>query len=175
MEIMLDVQGVQVKAYVDDNEIAEAIRRKKSTGYERVARGKTYYRHRGTGTVDDTQHELLTTTDTAIFECGDYYSDKKVAENNIRADNLMRNLRRFAAQHGGCRQPGQSGYEIYWNRAANMLTAIDVCDCKDVGGIVFTDKDAANKAIVAFRSELAWYFNEYDPMPKGWWDTQNEI
>ena len=108
----------------------------------------------------------------STYESGNYYTDKNVARNNIRADTLMRKLRRFAAEHDGCVAPKDifgCCYCILWDRvnhvlfplAKNNVSAFSIC---------FHTQKAAEAAIEEFHDELIWYFTEYDPMPEGWWE-----
>lgn len=99
------------------------------------------------------------------YESANYYSSDIIAENNARADKLMRQLRRFAVQH---REPG-----INFNNA-NTAKFYIICDyendelranytsyAKVFGAIYFDSKEVANAAIDKFHDELIWYFNEY--------------
>lgn len=99
------------------------------------------------------------------YESANYYSSDIIAENNARADKLMRQLRRFAVQH---REPG-----INFNNADTAKFYI-ICDyendelrsnytsfTKVFGTIYFDSKEVANAAIDKFHDELIWYFTEY--------------
>lgn len=142
---------------------------KKKTGYERVEIGSLYL-------VDGAQN-LLTTLldhrdilDNAHYEIARYYSDKTVAENNSRADTLMRKLRRFAAENGGipkCEEWLDSrsrkycvGYEVSENKLVDDWNA----QFKIQGVVYFKTEEACQKAIEEFHDELIWYFTEYQAM-----------
>lgn len=99
------------------------------------------------------------------YESANYYSSDIMAENNARADKLMRQLRRFSVQH---REPG-----INFNNA-NTAKFYIICDyendelrsnyisfTKVFGAIYFDSREVANAAIDKFHDELIWYFNEY--------------
>ena len=99
------------------------------------------------------------------YESANYYSSDIIAENNARADKLMRQLRRFSVQH---REPG-----INFNNA-NTAKFYIICDyendelrsnyisfTKVFGAIYFDSREVANAAIDKFHDELIWYFNEY--------------
>ena len=99
------------------------------------------------------------------YESANYYSSDIMAENNARADKLMRQLRRFSVQH---REPG-----INFNNA-NTAKFYIICDyendelrsnyisfTKVFGAIYFDSKEVANAAIDKFHDELIWYFPEY--------------
>ena len=99
------------------------------------------------------------------YESANYYSSDIMAENNARADKLMRQLRRFSIQH---REPG-----INFNNA-NTAKFYIICDyendelrsnyisfTKVFGAIYFDSREVANAAIDKFHDELIWYFTEY--------------
>lgn len=176
MEITITINGKPVQATVDDAVIREAMGEKKpekKTGYERESKLNDYYFISSLGGVES-DVESNVAVDDSKFYAGNYFTCRKVAENNARADALMRNLRRFAAEHGGCGKPaiascapskGFDWYIIY--ECGNIHSKRGF---PGAGAICFKDNNIANTAIVAFHDELTWYFTEYDPMPEGWWD-----
>lgn len=173
MEITITINGKPVQATVDDAVIREAMGEKKpekKTGYEKETHYYFQMTDGGVATDTDVDHP----TDKERYASGNYYSSEGVARNNARADNLMRNLRRFAAEHGGCGKPGTAAYNGAKNYDWTVFCVEGVFRTKrafpDVGAILFKDEDTAHAAIDAFHDELTWYFNEYDPMPEGWWD-----
>jgi len=179
MEITITINGKPVQATVDDAVIREAMSEKtsektseKMTGYERHEHGK-YYLQKTDGDVR-TDEEIDHPLDQKRYQAGNYYVSKEVAENNARADKLMRNLRRFAAEHGGCGKPAiaaccpSRGFDVTIKFADGLKTTTE---SPRVGAVYFKDEDTAQAALGAFRDELTWYFTEYDPMPEGWWDS----
>ncbi len=174
MNVPVNVNGVTVEIPIDDAVIEEAIeakkRKEKKTGYERNPNG-VYYFSATCGKVEK-DRDFNIDVDGARYETGNYYTSEKVAENNARADALMRQLRRFAAEHGGCLCPKsrESVMEAYVIRYDGNLRASDVVNFwPTTWGALFTSKESCEAAIEAFRDELMWYFTEYDPMPEGWW------
>lgn len=103
-----------------------------------------------------------------LYKTANFYKDREVAENNARADELMRKLRRFAADNGGCeKQDTKTACVIdYYNGDVHPSTT----KVHSFGSIRFVNFDVTIKAIEKYHDELIWYFTEYDPMPKGWWD-----
>lgn len=177
MEITITINGKPVQATVDDAVIREAMGGKKpekKTGYERESKLNDYYYLSSLCGVD-ADVESNVAVDDRRFNVGNYFTCRKVAENNARADALMRQLRRFAAEHGGCGKPSvassapSKGFDSTIVYAANCVMAIGGERAK-VGGIYFKDIETARAAIENFHDELMWYFTEYDPMPEGWWD-----
>jgi hypothetical protein len=175
MEITITINGKPVQATVDDAVIREAMGEKKpekKTGYERESKLNDYYYLSSLCGVDS-DVESNVAVDDRRFNVGNYFTCRKVAESNARADALMRQLRRFAAEHGGCLCPKSRGMwtEAYVIRYDGNLSASVVYSFWDTTwGVLFVSKKSCEEAIEDFRDELMWYFTEYDPMPEGWWD-----
>lgn len=102
-----------------------------------------------------------------FLEAGNYYTDKNVADQNVRADNLMRSIRRFAelnhcsvypSNWDDCEDHYIISYDVY-----NMRIMPEDIDFPSLAEIVFTSKDSCLDAIETFYSELAWYFQSYLP------------
>jgi hypothetical protein len=100
-----------------------------------------------------------------MYEIGNYYSDKTVAENNIRADKLMRQLRRFAVEHRknelDWNDEWQEKWSIFYDSQAKRLGAWDAYTSRELSSIYFDYKEVAELAIETFRDELMWYFTKY--------------
>ena len=136
----------------------------KKTGYERVSKSDIYFYTYPSGCVETTC-EACYDIDDECYESANYYSDKTVAENNTRADKLVRQLRRFSVEH---REDGVNlndvntrQYCIYYDYGNNTLgTAFTLC-AKTFGVICFDSDETALAAINEFREELIWYFTEY--------------
>ena len=143
---------------------------KKKTGYERCGSIPFYCTVESTGRVH-TACDANTTFDDKNFDTANYYSDKKLACANARADTLMRQLRRFAAENGGI--PSQENMRrhekefvviVYKYEFETLIAEARMYNGSIPGVIFFNSEDAANKAIEEFRSELVWYFTEYEAM-----------
>lgn len=103
--------------------------------------------------------------DKERYIAANYYSDKNVAENNARADRLMRQLRRFAVEH--------RSNELNWkdNKQNKFLISYDYSlgdidieyedDCRELFTTFFDTRQIAQLAIDTFHDELIWYFTEY--------------
>jgi hypothetical protein len=103
--------------------------------------------------------------DDNLYEAADYYSDKIVALNNARADKLMRQLRRFAAEHREVKidfnNPSQDKWSICYDHSYNELTVAPWTFVQHFGFIYFDFEAVARLAIDTFHDELVWYFTEY--------------
>ena len=133
-------------------------------GYGRVAKYNYYYYVASDGVAEE-RIEKRDESDLALYIAANYYSSKELAENNARADKLMRQLRRFAVEH--------REYEINWNDRTqlkwyvlydynnNELYASSSHVCSVLGITYFNSKEVAQAAIETFHNELIWYFTEY--------------
>ena len=162
MKATLIIEGKEIEIEISEEEYKKL--HPSETGYERVPESDIYFYANTKGDIE-TACEDCYDVDDEYYESANYYSDKTVAENNARADNLMRQLRRFAVQH---REPG-----INFNNA-NTAKFYIICDyendelratytsyAKVFGAIYFDSREVANAAIDKFHDELIWYFNEY--------------
>ena len=136
----------------------------KETGYERVPESDIYYYANSRGCVE-TGCEDCYGVDDEYYESANYYSDKTVAENNARADKLMRQLRRFSVEHRECgvdfNDIKTKQYCIYYDYEDNTLVTTFMFCAKFFGVIYFDSEETANAAINEFHDELIWYFTEY--------------
>ena len=162
---------MKAKLIIEDKEIEIEISEEEykklqpsETGYERVPESDIYFYANTKGDVE-TACEDCYDIDDEYYESANYYSDKTVAENNARADKLMRQLRRFAVQH---REPGinfnnanTTKYYIICDYENDELRATYTSYAKVFGAIYFDSREVANAAIDEFRDELIWYFTEY--------------
>ena len=134
------------------------------TGYERVSKNGKYFYEFGKGDVESDIEDYYD-IDNEYYESANYYSSETVAENNARADKLMRQLRRFSVEH---REDGVNlndantrQYCIYYDYGNNTLgTAFTLC-ARVFGVICFDSDETTLAAIDEFREELIWYFTEY--------------
>ena len=162
MKATLIIEGKEIEIEISEEEYKKLHPSK--TGYERVPENSGFYYEYNRGGVKCSIDEYCN-IDNEYYESANYYSSDIVAENNARADKLMRQLRRFAVQH---REPG-----INFNNA-NTAKFYIICDyendelratytsyAKVFGAIYFDSREVANAAIDKFHDELIWYFNEY--------------
>lgn len=161
----LVVEDKEFDIEILDPKLQELIAPKKKTGYERVEQDKVFWYQNGDGSVMcGYDHHNVNCNN--YFDHANYYSDMTVSEDNARADNLMRQLRRFAVEH---REKELNFQEtVYWigydfkslNDLAVLLNEEGLW-AKSYGIIYFDSKKTAQLAIETFRDELIWYFTEY--------------
>lgn len=158
-----DMRDEEILALIRD---ARKEEEKQITGYERADNGEGYCEDRNGDLFYNYPNGV---SDSAIYDCANYYSDINVARNCIRADTLMRKLRRFAAEHGGCVAPcGPTAWYItyhYPDEAFEVKCAEYDSENFTPGMVLFATEQAAQDAIDEFYEELYWYFNSYAPMP----------
>ena len=162
MNAKLIVEGKEFDIQIMDPELQKLIKPPKKNGYERAHHDRYWFDNLD-GSVDN-ELDDATSVDDEMYEYANYYSDKTVAENNARADTLMRKLRRFAVEH--------REKEFDWNTSeykwyigyyyrSNELSVYNCCTAKSAGVIYFDSKATAELAITTFRDELTWLFTEY--------------
>ena len=162
MRAKLIVEGKEFDIDILDPELQKLVAPKK-TGYERVGQGDYYFYTCSDGSIS-TVMDRRNISANDDYECADYYSDATVAENNARADKLMRQLRRFAVEHRveNMRWGDSTQFKHYIVLDCGMSLGIHHCTITREPGVVYFDSvEAASDAIKTFHDELIWYFTEY--------------
>ena len=162
-KIKVIIDGIEMEVSVSEEELAKLTENKQNkTGYERVDKGKRYFIATGIGSVDALKDDS-TEYDVSYFENANYYSDRILAGDVARADKLMRQLRRFAAEN--CEEAQWDNKAEHWYIRHAMVDSRIYVDsvtyAKDFGAIYFDTEENAQKAIDEFKDELLWYFTEY--------------
>ena len=116
MKATLIIEGKEIEIEISEEEYKKL--HPSETGYERVPENSGFYYEYNRGGVKCSIDEYCN-IDNEYYESANYYSSDFVAENNARADKLVRQLRRFAVQH---REPG-----INFNNATTEKYYI-ICD-----------------------------------------------
>ena len=162
MKVFLRANGKEIPVEISEDDYAALTA---VTGYERQPHG-TYWYNDASGTFIDNDED--DEVDTEQYDYGNYYSLESVARANARADKLMRQMRRFAALHGGCKSPIEFGYVITWSSLPSESFKIlgASSDSFSFGSVKFASIEAATAAVKEFKEELHWYFTEYSPMPR---------
>ena len=147
---------------------------KRTTGYERASSGSCYYTD-SCGKVEaieecknwteDSEFGITSKFDEEVYKSGNYYSDPDVAANNIRADNLMRQLRRFAVENRKTdidwADENQDKHYLYYDYVNKEFFINSTSYWRTFGQIYFDTKEMAELAVEIFKDELLWYFTEY--------------
>ena len=164
MKAKLIVEGKEFPIEIQDPELQKLLTSQKKTGYERVGAGQKYWVQNIRGDVCWGTESVYFTGNNEFYDSANYYSDETIAKNNARADNLMRQLRRFAVEHRkkdiDWSDESQGKYYIY-NVVNTKNLAVDCRITKLFNSIYFDSEETAQLAIETFHDELVWYFNEY--------------
>ena len=165
MKAKLIIEDKEIEVEISEEEYKKLhLSEEKKTGYERVPEGDYFYYESCRGNAESSIDEYCY-IDDEYYASAYYYSSKTVAENNARADKLMRQLRRFSVEHRGREVDFNSTetakHYIYYDYGNNTLgTAFTLC-AKTFGVICFDSDETTLAAIDEFRDELIWYFTEY--------------
>ena len=162
MEAKLLVNGKEFPIEITDPELQKIVEYGKRTGYERVCKNDMYFAASSDGSLEET-YDVGIAFDKKRFESANYYASKEVAENNIRADTLMRQLRRFAVRHRVEKPIWNSeklNWSIFFDHDGNEIVALSSFWHQSMN-VYFDSKETCEAAIDTFRDELLWYFAEY--------------
>ena len=167
MKATLIIEGKEIEIEISEEEYKKLQpSEEKKTGYERVPKNGKYFYEFGKGDVESDIEDCYD-IDDEYYASANYYSSETVAENNARADKLMRQLRRFSVEHRGrgvnFNNKNTEKYYIYYNYdyENDELWVSSVFYSKSFGTIYFDSEETANAAIDEFHDELIWYFTEY--------------
>ena len=162
MKATLIIEGKEIEIEISEEEYKKL--HPSETGYERVPENSGFYYVSGRGDVESGIDEYCW-VDYKYYESANYYSSDFVAENNARADKLLRQLRRFAVQHRerevNFNNTNTKKYCIYYEYGDDKLRVSLAYCSKFFGAIYFDSEETAQAAIDKFHDELIWYFNEY--------------
>lgn len=169
MKVTINANGKTVQVEMTEEQLKElgVIEERSRTGYERVEKSETYY---VINTEDDSMiniTEFNDQTDERCYNTGNYYSDKTIAENNARADKLLRCLRQWQAQNdkpismSDWKNDNISKYYVDYDCFHELFFVTYAVRRRSLNNIYFTSDEKAKEAIEVFRDELLWYFTEY--------------
>lgn len=159
----LIVEGNEFDIEILDPKLQELLAPPKKTGYE-LERNEKWYHELTSGEIAGV-YPSSTIDPYSFYEMANYYSDKTVAENNARADKLMRQLRRFAVEHRDnnldWKNEKQRKWCIHYDHNIPCIAVFYYNSRQNLFIPFFDSKEAAELAIETFRDELIWYFTEY--------------
>lgn len=166
MNAKLIVEGKEFDIEILDPKLQELIAPTNKTGYEKATNEDgTFYFDNGAGYVQDSYDSYPETDGNNAYKAANYYTSKTVAENNTRADKLMRQLRRFAVEHRNnelnWKNSKQNKFLISYDYSLGDVDIEYEDDCRELFTIFFDTRQTAQQAIDTFRDELIWYFTEY--------------
>lgn len=165
MKAKLIIEGKEIEIEISEEEYKKLQpSEEKKTGYERVTEDNVFYyvSDRGDIEIGDDSFGFI---DEEYYDVANYYSSEIVAENNARADKLVRQLRRFAVEHredgGNFSDINTAKFYIYYDYTTYKLEIGSAFSSEVFGTIHFDSKGAIQAAIDEFHNELIWYFTEY--------------
>ena len=168
MKVELKVNDKTVQVEISEKQLKElGLIEEQPTGYERVKKGETYH---VINTKDDSMINIIEFNDETDEQCynkGNYYNDEVIAENNARADRLLRHLRQWQAQNDEViskedwNNESKKKWFIIYSYSSEEMYAEYYYIMRLPNTIYFTTKEKAEEAIEVFRDELLWYFTEY--------------
>ena len=162
MKAKLIIEGKEIEVEISEEGYKKL--QLSETGYERVPESDIYFYANSRGYVE-TASEDCYDIDNEYYESANYYSSATVAKNNARADNLMRQLRRFSVEHRehevNFNDTNAEKYYIYYDYSDDELGVSIVLRTRNFGAIYFDSEETARAAIDEFYDELIWYFTEY--------------
>lgn len=167
MQVTISANGKNIKAEISEEQakILGLVEEKPKTGYESLGTGETYY----LVNVDDeiTTMKYNSRLDRDCYDVGNYYSDKVIAENNARADRLLRQLRQWQAANDkpitkkDWEDYSVTKYNIDYDYFTNRLLVSWTTRDRKLNNVYFTSEKIVKEAIELFKDELLWYFTEY--------------
>ena len=165
MKAKLIIEGKEIEVEISEEEYKKLQpSEEKKTGYERVPESDIYFYVHSRGYVE-TASEDCYDIDDEYYESANYYSDKTIAENNIRADKLMRQLRRFSVEHRehevDFNSTETAKHYIFYDCIHNELDITFTFFARVFGMVYFDSEETAQAAMDTFHDELIWYFTEY--------------
>ena len=162
MKAKLIIENKEIEIEISEEEYKKL--QPSEAGYERVAKNFDFY-YDSSGSAVERGFDEYCYIDDKYYESANYYSSNTIAENNVRADKLMRQLRRFAVQHRKCwvnlNDINTEKYYICYDYEGNELGTTFTFVARVFGVIYFDSEETAQAAIDEFRDELIWYFTEY--------------
>ena len=164
MKAKLLIEGKEFEVEISEEEYKKIqTTESKKTGYERAIKDDEFYYVSSRGHVEFAPDDYRD-IDADYYESANYYSSNVVAENNARADKLMRQLRRFAVEHRKNEinwGDNTFKYCIRYDYESNKLGINNNSFFRSYGTPYFDLRTTAQAAIEEFHDELIWYFTEY--------------
>lgn len=165
MKAKLIINNQEIEIEISDTEYNKLVpKEERKTGYEATTGDELLWCVTTLGDVTNIV-PFCDTKDAKCYQVANCYSSEVVAENNARADKLMRQLRRFAVEHREIKfdwnDISQRKYIICFEYINKKIYTTDTCTIRYFGDITFDSRKTAQLAIDTFRDELMWYFTEY--------------
>ena len=176
MKVELKVNDKSIQAEISEEQLKELglfeqlkklglIEERSRTGYERGEVEETYYLVDVDDEITNMKHNGQ--LDRDCYDVGNYYSNKTIAENNARADRLLRQLRQWQAQNDKAisisdwKNNNILKYYIDYGCFNDQPFVTYAIRYRCPNTIYFTSGEKAEGAIEVFKDELKWYYTKY--------------
>ena len=178
MQVTINANGKTVQAEISEGQLKELglveqlkklglLEDKPRTGYEgrEECNNKKHYFVNTIDLVIEDENTVL--FDQNRYDVGNYYSDKTIAENNARADRLLRQLRQWQAQNdepisiSDWKNDNIFKYHIEYDCFNDFPFVVYTTRFRSPNTIYFTSGEKAEGAIEVFKDELKWYYTKY--------------
>ena len=133
------------------------------TGYEREGKDTVYY-FMDAMDILHSENEVYRPLNDFQYTSGNYYTDKQLAEDNARADSILRRMRQWQALNDVAVDRNASEiYSLVWQRSTRdiRINIIVKDKCLDNFEIYFSTFEKASEAAKVFRDDLIWLHTEY--------------
>lgn len=158
LKTQIEIDEADLKSIEEKNE-----EKHKFNGYERCETSNKYSYVNSKGEVI-TESDIDFEEDDLRFAVANYYSSEEVTRNNARADQLMRQLRRFAVENRkekiDWNDEKKHKYNICYSYPTQEIFVDFKSNCRNFE-TYFDSCGVAERAIEEFKNELIWYFTEY--------------
>ena len=150
MKIQINIDGKNIDAEISEEDAKELglLDKRPQTGYERVEEKECYFVIGAAGDVSK-QIECKAISDQRRRDCGNYYNDETVAENNARADRLLRCLRQWQAAHDRAitlkdwKNTNISKYKIKYSYTDDCVFACEEYGWRELNVVYFSSTEKA--------------------------------
>lgn len=159
-EAKLIIDGKEYAVQMKDEDVKTLTR--PETGYEFTSEDKLCYATATDGAAMSLNH--LCSPIFELYDTGNYYTDKELAEDIARADRLYRRLRQWQALNDTPVEWDNDDWNkfyIYYNFERKRICYETNHAYETFGTIYFSSQNAVEAAIAKFRDELTWYFTEF--------------
>ena len=167
MKVTINANGTTIQAEISEEQLKElGLIEEQPIGYERVKKGDVYY-FNITRSETVAEVECNRRIDEGRYDTGNYYSDKTIAENNARADRLLRQLKQWQAQNDKAisisdwKNDNIFKYHIEYDCFNDFPFVVYTTRFRSPNTIYFTSGEKAEGAIEVFKDELKWYYTKY--------------
>ena len=157
IKTQLKINGEMKDVEIENGNITIIKPEKKRTGWERVKCGEKQS-FINCYTIFDSREECGS-EDNKLYECANYFSDRKLAENINRMQKLQRKMFRWQAENDAIFTSKYRWCIIYDTDYDEIVSTETWANAGFLP--VFSCKEKAEKCIKVFKNELTWLFTEF--------------